>query len=214
MKNFIQRLITSCVLISLLIGMYRLPSFLFTFASITILLFILIFEWPTLCKNSFIVKIVTPVYLGIPFISLILLNNSKYKPILILLYLLVATFDIGSYLIGKLFGRHTIIPSISPGKTWEGFFGGLAITLSLTALFLSYHHLKFSFLHLLLVLTTCLLALLGDLFESFLKRRAGIKDSGSILPGHGGLLDRFDSLFFTLPFFYLLRKCLFMLFFS
>ena len=194
--------------------MYKLPNILFIFASILMLLSMLVFEWPTLCKNSLPLKIVTPLYLGVPFISLILLHNSSYKPLLALLYLLVATFDTGSYVAGKLFGRHTIAANISPGKTWEGLFGGLAITLRLTALFLSYHHLSFSFLHFLLILATCLLALLGDLFESFLKRRAGIKDSGSILPGHGGLLDRFDSLFFTLPLFYILRKSLFILFFA
>ena len=135
MKNFIQRLITSCLLITLLVGMYKLPNILFIFASILMLLSMLVFEWPTLCKNSLPLKIVTPLYLGIPFISLILLHNSSYKPLLALLYLLVATFDTGSYVAGKLFGRHTIAANISPGKTWEGLFGGLAITLRLTALF-------------------------------------------------------------------------------
>ena len=214
MKNFIQRLLTACVLISLLVGMYNLPNFLFTCTSILMLLYILIFEWPALCKNSLALQLLTPAYLFMPFLCLILLHNSIYKQILALLYICVASFDTGAYAFGRLVGRHALAPKISPAKTWEGVFGGIFFIISIITVFLWHQNSSFSLSHFLILLTTCFLAILGDLFESWLKRRAEIKDSGSILPGHGGLLDRFDSLLFTLPFFYLLRKTIFTLFFG
>ena len=84
--------------------------------------------------------------------------------------ILVWGADSGAYMFGKMFGKHKLAPKVSPGKTWQGFFGGL-------------------------------LKVLGDLTESMFKREAGIKDSGNLIPGHGGILDRIDSLTAAVPVF-------------
>ena len=103
-----------------------------------------------------------------------------------------------SYLIGKRFGKHFLCRSISPQKTWEGFFGGIIFCSAMILLFKiqKSSHLSNVLLFKILLLGSIIacIATAGDLFESWLKRKSGIKDSGSLLPGHGGLLDRFDSI--------------------
>ena len=122
---------------------------------------------------------------------------------LIAVMALVAAADIGAYFAGRAFGRHKLAPSISPGKTWEGAIGAwLAITVyALLLFFYASDTLQLGCLPQTLALFWGLfgLSVLGDLFESTLKRQAGIKDSGSLLPGHGGILDRIDSLTAVLP---------------
>ncbi|EIK44884.1 phosphatidate cytidylyltransferase [Cellvibrio sp. BR] len=120
--------------------------------------------------------------------------------LVLLLMLIVAMADSGGYFAGKRFGKHKLASAVSPGKTWEGFAGGfiancvLALMLSLT--------LELSLLLMLvLVVPTSLVSVLGDLLESMLKRQAGIKDSGTILPGHGGILDRVDGVTAAAPVF-------------
>ncbi len=118
--------------------------------------------------------------------------------------LVVWSNDIGAYLFGKKWGKHKVIPRLSPGKSWEGFGGGL-LCAALGAYFIG----KFSLWPFSGVtgwwfgLALGSVAFLGDLFESGLKRRSGLKDSGVFLPGHGGLLDRFDSFFMVGPLAYL-----------
>lgn len=129
-----------------------------------------------------------------------------------LLYVMVLVWgaDSGAYLFGKRFGKHKLAPSVSPGKTWEGLIGGL-----LTSVLISWVFGRFAPLD---VLPTALLissvlatlaSVLGDLTESMLKREAGIKDSGHLLPGHGGILDRIDSLLAAIPIFACLRLLMF-----
>lgn len=121
-------------------------------------------------------------------------------------FFLVWAVDTGAYLIGKSFGKHRLAPEISPKKTIEGSLGGLALTLTLAWLLRGWLGgvipLKMLFLGLLAGVS----AQIGDLFESALKRVAGIKDSGRLIPGHGGMLDRFDSFVFTLPLVYYLVR--------
>lgn len=108
-----------------------------------------------------------------------------------------AACDTGAYLVGSLIGRHKMIPHISPGKTWEGLVGG-ALGAIVAALALS-GLLKLSWqAAVLLGLAVCAAAVAGDLCESLLKRAAGVKDSGNIIPGHGGILDRIDSILFVI----------------
>ena len=108
--------------------------------------------------------------------------------------------DTGAYAVGRLIGRHRMAPHISPGKTWEGAAGGfvasVAAMLAVGALLDLGVELWQSAVAAVVV---AIVAQLGDLFESFLKRAANVKDSGSIMPGHGGLLDRIDSILFALP---------------
>jgi phosphatidate cytidylyltransferase len=114
--------------------------------------------------------------------------------------LLIWANDTFAYFTGSLFGKHKILPSISPKKTWEGFFGGLIFAL-ITAWMLSLYFHKLDLQQWLIVATIVVVfGTMGDFFESMIKRKAGVKDSGNILPGHGGILDRFDALLFCVPF--------------
>lgn len=122
---------------------------------------------------------------------------------------LVASFatDIGAYFVGRTLGRQKLAPEISPGKTVEGSLGGIAVSFLALALYTGLVREVFPFGLLELWLFSLLLSLaaqLGDLAESMLKRYCGVKDSGRFLPGHGGLLDRIDSLLFTFPLTYFL----------
>lgn len=112
---------------------------------------------------------------------------------------LVWAADISAYFAGRRFGKHKLAPSISPGKTWEGVAGAmLGVTLYVVAvMLLSGMTQRYSLL--LFAVVGVALSVVGDLFESAIKRQAGVKDSGTLLPGHGGLLDRIDALTSTLP---------------
>jgi len=116
---------------------------------------------------------------------------------------LVWVADIAAYFTGRKFGKNKLAPSISPGKTWEGVVGaimGVSVCVTLAWSFSPYSA-HFAFLPSVLIASWCWvgLAVIGDLFESLIKRQAGVKDSGALLPGHGGLLDRIDALTSTLP---------------
>ncbi len=113
--------------------------------------------------------------------------------------------DIFAYLVGRKWGKHKIVPQISPGKSWEGLAGGIGAA-TIMGLVLTTPSISFSLSQGLLTgFLIALVSFLGDIWESALKRRAGVKDSGSFLPGHGGILDRFDSFFLVGPLVYLLR---------
>lgn len=124
-------------------------------------------------------------------------------PLWILCFMVsVFAADVGAYFVGRRFGKTKLAPKVSPGKTVEGLFGGLAVVL---LLFLPILYTIFpaqaATLLMLTVLITALVSVGGDLFESKLKRHAGFKDSSQVLPGHGGVLDRIDSLLSGAPFF-------------
>lgn len=118
---------------------------------------------------------------------------------LITLFALVFCHDTAAYIIGRLAGRHAMCPQISPKKTWEGFFGGYGATMLIIWLLSFKVPFLASWVGLVLAVTLPAIATLGDLSVSLLKRRAGVKDAGSVLPGHGGLLDRLDSILAVSP---------------
>jgi len=126
-----------------------------------------------------------------------------------LLYFVVITkfSDTGAYVVGSLIGRHKMIPRISPGKTWEGFAGALAVSVLISLLLVYYLGERMSgmtWTHaVVLGLLLGLAAVVGDLIESIFKREAGVKDSGKFFPGIGGILDLLDSLLFNAPIMYL-----------
>jgi phosphatidate cytidylyltransferase len=117
-------------------------------------------------------------------------------------FLCVWAADIGAYFVGRRFGKTKLAPSISPGKTVEGLLGGVALAAVIFVPVVAYN---FDFgpalLLLATILATVLVSVMGDLFESKMKRHVGLKDSGQILPGHGGVLDRIDGLLAGAPFF-------------
>lgn len=131
-------------------------------------------------------------------------ENIMFSPgIIIGFFLLLWANDTGAYLSGITFGRHKLLERISPKKTWEGFFGGLIIA-ALVAWLLSAWLGVVDNLHwIIIALIISVAGTYGDLVESMLKRSIGVKDSGNILPGHGGFLDRFDSAIISFPLVYL-----------
>lgn len=135
-------------------------------------------------------------------------SHYDYRRIFALLFLVWCS-DIGAYAAGKTFGKHKLAPKISPGKTWEGAVGGFLLTLLMgwaLGLFLL-PELSLTY-RLVAAGVVAVFGPLGDLAESMLKRSVGVKDSGRILPGHGGLLDRFDAFLFILPVLALLQLLL------
>jgi phosphatidate cytidylyltransferase len=154
------------------------------------------------------IKLVNGLFFLLPMIlALIALHKNNSSLVLLLLALIWAS-DIGAYLAGTAFGKNKLCPKVSPGKTIEGALGGIILSLVVGALYVLIatekptieNYLNFGVLSLII----SLVSILGDLFESTLKRIANIKDSGKILPGHGGLLDRIDSLTCGAPIFFLL----------
>ncbi|MEX2080900.1 MAG: CDP-archaeol synthase, partial [Dehalococcoidia bacterium] len=143
-------------------------------------------------------------YIGVPLSALVLLRDLEDGRAWVFLAIL-ATFavDTGAYATGKLIGRHKLAPRISPGKTWEGVAGGF-IAGSAAVVALAFALDIDPSLARLLPLAFILppLAMAGDLFESWMKRRMGVKDASGLLPGHGGFLDRLDSLLFVAPLVY------------
>ncbi len=118
-------------------------------------------------------------------------------------FLVVMGSDVGAYYIGKNIGKHKLAPNISPNKTWEGFAGGILLSIIFAALstFLFFRELPFQ-ISIPLAIVMSVVGVGGDLAESAIKRGAGAKDAANILPGHGGLLDRLDSLLFNAPILY------------
>lgn len=115
------------------------------------------------------------------------------------IFIFVWLNDTGAYLLGSMFGKHRLFERISPKKSWEGFFGGLVCALAASQVFAWYIPTINNIQWLGLALTIVVFGTWGDLTESLLKRTLGVKDSGNILPGHGGMLDRFDSVMMAIP---------------
>ena len=135
------------------------------------------------------------------------IDNPSFSPKLILgIIFLIWSNDTFAYLGGSLFGKNKMIERVSPGKTWEGTIIGVLITFALSFTFNGFIFKLEDNAWPVLGILIPVLATIGDLVESKLKREAGIKDSGSIMPGHGGVLDRFDSLIFVSPFVYVFFK--------
>lgn len=145
------------------------------------------------------VMVLIPCWLAVNFIR----NAENGTYILLFLFILIWGADIGAYFAGRYWGKRKLAPSVSPGKTWEGLAGALVITLAIVFGAIAIQHLPLYFwpAAILLAVTTVLFSVLGDLFESMLKRNVGLKDSGRLLPGHGGVLDRIDSLTAAAPVF-------------
>jgi phosphatidate cytidylyltransferase len=131
-------------------------------------------------------------------------ENIAFSPgIMVGFFLLLWSNDTGAYLVGSAIGRHSLFRRISPKKTWEGFFGGLVLTLLVARLFSGWLGVADTKGWMIIALIISVGGTLGDLLESLLKRSLELKDSGTVMPGHGGFLDRFDSVVVAFPLVYL-----------
>ncbi|WP_299890040.1 phosphatidate cytidylyltransferase [uncultured Lacinutrix sp.] len=186
-----------------------------------ILMVISIFVHLLLVKDLFSEKVIpmfeskryilTTFYISSAFIFLILIPyyKNEYSPKLLLgSFIIVWVNDTFAYLVGKNFGKQKLFPSISPKKTVEGFLGGLLFACIASYFIFTYTETLTFNNWLILSVIISFIGTIGDLIESKFKRQAGVKDSGVIMPGHGGLLDRFDSVIFAAPFIYLFLRIL------
>lgn len=153
--------------------------------------------------NSLAYTFLAIVYIALPLVLAATMSEHSVRYLLLLVFVMIWINDTGAFLTGTAFGRHRLCERLSPKKSWEGFFGGLvfsAATGFVAPLVLPQYLMLLNPLGgALLGVAVSVLATWGDLFESLLKRTAGVKDSGHIMPGHGGILDRIDSFLFVIP---------------
>lgn len=204
-KIYLSQFVENCFLIgTLLIGL-RLIGFLIEKKET---------EVTTFLKIDFLLG-----YIILPFLILSKIpfgQDNQYNPKIITgIFIIIWTNDTFAYIVGKSIGKHKLFERISPKKTIEGFVGGLFFAILVGFLFSRYYiqpNLNFQNKSALIWMTTALIisvfGTIGDLIESKFKRLAGVKDSGKIMPGHGGILDRLDSVIFVAPFIYLFYKIL------
>lgn len=205
--KWVYVLLTVVLMLGLIMAGSEAAILIFLLASLCWVLLVplwLGFGWGT--ANPFLMGVTGWLVLLPAMLAFIQLHAMPW--LLLALMAVVWLADSAAYFTGRRFGRHKLAPAISPGKTWEGVLGGLvAVTLYGGLLFqltvLPHRLFGDGVVGLMLFITalwllTCF-SVLGDLFESWMKRQAGLKDSGSLLPGHGGLLDRIDALTSTLP---------------
>lgn len=156
--------------------------------------------------TSRFLKAVIGVLIIVPaWLSLLLIHAQESGVVLLLfLFLLIWLADIAAYFSGRRFGNKKLASHVSPGKSWEGVYGSVIMSLLFAGLYAAYAEMQamYAVLFLALVVFTVCFSILGDLVESMFKRMAGVKDSSNILPGHGGVLDRIDSLTSAAPVFF------------
>ena len=171
---------------------------------------ILLLIYTVIVKNHFTFDqvgfiLVSALYVGIGFYYFIETRNAGLQFIIFAL-LVVWTTDSGAYFVGRKLGKKKLWPEISPNKTIEGFVGGIIVAVVFACIMQFIYPLTDSWLALIVMtIIASIFGQLGDLVESAIKRHYDVKDSGKILPGHGGILDRFDSLLFVLPLLHFLQ---------
>ena len=192
MKNSTERVVSG-IIYALIMSIATLESVLFHLIFV-ITLFISLYEMIKLRKNK--TKFFAFLYIILPFTLIHFIDKEKVLIILILTW----TFDSFAYLIGSKFGKIKIAKSISPNKSLEGFFGGMLFTVLIS--FIMKDIIQDLFLLAFIIPIT---ATIGDIIESYYKRKANVKDSGNLIPGHGGMLDRVDALTISIPIIFLLE---------
>ena len=187
---------------------------IFVYVGVTLFLTVFCsFAWILLAKKEEIVShlgkiFLSVVYIVIPFVLMaqipFLHNDFNYaKTVILGVFILIWTNDTFAYLVGKNFGRIKLFKVISPNKTVEGFIGGMVFCF-VASYFIAQYFIELSLIQwLVIALLVSVFGVLGDLIESMFKRQAGIKDSSNFIPGHGGFLDRFDSVIFAAPFIFI-----------
>ena len=203
MNELVTRLISGIIFIAILLfgTTYSQTSFFILYLSLGC---ISIYEmWNILEKKS----ILPFVFVSLPFILLFSLNGYKndFDPLLVLYILILTwTFDSFAYLIGSRYGRNKILPKISPKKSWEGFLGGYMSTLIISFILMNYEaELLEEYIIIAFILP--ITATVGDLIASYYKRKSNVKDYGKIIPGHGGIIDRLDAIFITIPVVFIIK---------
>ncbi|KXT77749.1 phosphatidate cytidylyltransferase [Streptococcus sp. DD13] len=207
--NSIEGILTMLATFLLTLPLDRYLKFLpldGNYTAYTVVMFIMlgstVFNPRTYTYSEAVFPIASSFYVGIGFHNLIAARTHSLDMVFFALFIVWMT-DIGAYLVGSRYGRRKLMPTISPNKTVEGALGGILSAVVTAAIFLLLDpNLRLSYPvlgTLVLVVFFSVFAQLGDLVESGIKRRFGVKDSSNLIPGHGGILDRFDSMIFVFP---------------
>ena len=176
----------------------------YTKIDLALIAVLLLLTYTVVVKNRYTFEdaaysIMGSLYVGIGFLYFIETRLVGIEYVIFAL-VIIWTTDSGAYFTGKKFGKRKLWPEISPNKTIEGFIGGIATAIIFALIFQWVSPISSSYVTLIVVtILASIFGQIGDLVESALKRHYNVKDSGNILPGHGGILDRFDSLLFVLP---------------
>jgi len=164
------------------------------------------FSKDNVIHTKFVTAVIGTVLLLATFVAMVTIRQDRDYGSAYILYLILLIWfaDSGAYFAGRALGKNKLLPTVSPGKTWEGVIGALVVTtiVSVVALNLLQIPSSQSLLFIVVTLITVIYSVIGDLSESMFKRMANIKDSGHIIPGHGGVLDRIDSMMSGFPIFF------------
>ena len=206
-NEIIKRILSTIILIPTVLFFIIKGSFLFNFF-IFICFLITTYEWLKLSKNN-LLKIFGTIFIVISFYTIFKIRNEfdrDYFHLLLVAIICVST-DIGGYIFGNIF-KGPKLTKISPKKTYSGVIGSFLLSLIFTNLFLEFSSnvqiFEFTKEMFLFILLVSFVSQIGDLIVSYFKRKSKIKDTGTIIPGHGGILDRIDGVIFALPFSYVL----------
>ena len=201
-KEIIKRILSSIILIPTVLFFIIKGSFLFNFF-IFICFLITTYEWLKLSKNN-LLKLFGTIFIVISFYTIFNIRNEfdrDYFHLLLVVIICVST-DIGGYVFGNIF-KGPKLTKISPKKTYSGVIGSFLLSLIFTNLFLDFlsnvETFEFTKEMFLFILLVSLVSQIGDIIISYFKRKSKIKDTGTIIPGHGGILDRIDGMIFALP---------------
>ena len=206
-EEIIKRILSSIILLPTVLFFIIKGSFLFNFF-IFICFLITTYEWLKLSKNN-LLKLFGTIFIVISFYTIFNIRNEfdrDYFHLLLVVIICVST-DIGGYVFGNIF-KGPKLTKISPKKTYSGVIGSFLLSLIFTNLFLDFlsnvETFEFTKEMFLFILLVSFVSQIGDLIISYFKRKSKIKDTGTIIPGHGGILDRIDGVIFALPFSYVL----------
>ena len=206
-KEFEKRLLSSIILIPISIFFIVKGSVFFIFF-LSVLFLVTSYEWFKMNKKNDLLKIFGIIFLFLSFYTTLeIRENYKVNNFLLIIIICIFT-DIGGYVFGNIF-KGPKLTSISPKKTYSGVFGGFLLSLIAGLIFTNYFFVDQKIFNenlflLIVILFISMISQIGDLVISYFKRKAKLKDTGKIIPGHGGLLDRIDGMIFVFPIFYLI----------
>ena len=216
-KEFIKRLLSAIILAPITLIFIFKGSVFFDFF-LCVIFFVTLNEWLKMSKKLKIIKLFGILFLFLSILIAYFLRNTYGTEIFIFVILISILTDLGGYMFGKIF-KGPKLTKISPNKTYSGAIGSLIVSITGSLIYIEYistssllnfqigyvpHSTEHNLLTLLIILAISLISQMGDLTISYFKRLAKIKDTGSILPGHGGLLDRIDGIIFAVPFSYII----------
>ena len=211
-KEIFKRILSSIILIPITIFFIFKGSFFFNFF-IFICFLISIYEWQMMSKKKFY-NILGHLFILFSYYSVFFIRNNLEENslfIFLAILLICISTDVGGYIFGKFF-KGPKLTKISPNKTYAGVFGSFFLSivfiniLAQYSFFLTDQHINFGIVEFIFVLIISLVSQIGDIIISYFKRISKIKDTGNLIPGHGGLLDRTDGMIFAFPFYYVFNS--------